>query len=210
MRKLTKKERFNEKVLSKYNIYNSIFSTLPYENIYNTGYMLPLFSELCSSSYEKNMDPESIVESFFNQYCKDYSEKDKFSLLFKFIQYVERQIVLFDAIEDAAFPEINNLDGIGTLRGIKELVESLDKKNDLKQFLSRAKVRPVLTAHPTQFYPGSVLGIITDLTFSVKKNDIQEIKNLLSQLAMTPFFKNKKPTPYDEAVKTNRVFLCYF
>ena len=64
MRKLTKKERFNEKVLSKYNIYNSIFSTLPYENIYNTGYMLPLFSELCKSSYEKNMDPESIVESF--------------------------------------------------------------------------------------------------------------------------------------------------
>ena len=117
MRKLTKKERFNEKVLSKYNIYNSIFSTLPYENIYNTGYMLPLFSELCKHSYEKNMDPESIVENFFNQYCKEYSEKDKFSLLFKFIQYVERQIVLFDAIEDAAFPEINNLDGIGTLRG---------------------------------------------------------------------------------------------
>ena len=200
MRKLSKKERFNEKVLSKYNIYNSIFSTLPYENIYNTGYMLPLFSELCKHSYEKNMDPESIVESFFNQYCKEYSEKDKFSLLFKFIQYVERQIVLFDAIEDAAFPEINNLDGIGTLRGIKELVESLDKKNDLKKFLTKAKVRPVLTAHPTQFYPGSVLGIITDLTFSVKKNDIEEIKNLLSQLAMTPFFKNKKPTPYDEAV----------
>ena len=200
MRKLTKKERFNEKVLSKYNIYNSIFSTLPYENIYNTGYMLPLFSELCKSSYEKNMDPESIVESFFSQYCNEFSEKDKFSLLFKFIQYVERQIVLFDAIEDAAFPEINNLDGIGTLRGIKELVESLDKKNDLKKFLMKAKVRPVLTAHPTQFYPGSVLGIITDLTFSVKKNDIQEIKNLLSQLAMTPFFKNTKPTPYDEAV----------
>ena len=200
MRKLTKKERFNEKVLSKYNIYNSIFSTLPYENIYNTGYMLPLFSELCKSSYEKNMDPESIVESFFSQYCNEYSEKDKFSLLFKFIQYVERQIVLFDAIEDAAFPDINNLDGIGTLRSIKELVESLDKKNDLKKFLMKAKVRPVLTAHPTQFYPGSVLGIITDLTFSVKKNDIEEIKNLLSQLAMTPFFKNKKPTPYDEAV----------
>ena len=159
MRKLSKKERFNEKVLSKYNIYNSIFSTLPYENIYNTGYMLPLFSELCKHSYEKNMDPESIVENFFNQYCKEYSEKDKFSLLFKFIQYVERQIVLFDAIEDAAFPEINNLDGIGTLRGIKELVESLDKKNDLKKFLTKAKVRPVLTAHPTQFYPGSELGL---------------------------------------------------
>ena len=200
MRKLTKKERFNEKFLSNFNFYIIFFSTLPYENIYNTGYMLPLFSELCKSSYEKNMDPESIVESFFSQYCKEYSEKDKFSLLFKFIQYVERQIVLFDAIEDAAFPEINNLDGIGTLRGIKELVESLDKKNDLKKFLTKAKVRPVLTAHPTQFYPGSVLGIITDLTFSVKKNDIQEIKNLLSQLAMTPFFKNKKPTPYDEAV----------
>ena len=158
--------------------------------IYTTLDICFRYSLNCVRTVMKKYGSESIVE-VFNLYCSEYSEKDKFSLLFKFIQYVERQIVLFDAIEDAAFPEINNLDGIGTLRGIKELVESLDKKNDLKKFLTKAKVRPVLTAHPTQFYPGSVLGIITDLTFSVKKNDIQEIKNLLSQLAMTPFLKIK-------------------
>jgi phosphoenolpyruvate carboxylase len=31
-------------------------------------------------------------------------EKDKIDLMFRFIQYIERQIVLFDAVEDAAFP----------------------------------------------------------------------------------------------------------
>ena len=74
------------------------------------------------------------------------------------------------------------------------------KKTELKKYLNKFKVRPVLTAHPTQFYPGSVLGIITDLSEAVRKNDHVEIKNLLSQLGKTPFFKNKKPTPYDEAV----------
>ena len=66
--------------------------------------------------------------------------------------------------------------------------------------MSKFKVRPVLTAHPTQFYPGSVLGIITDLTKAVKDNNLNEIKVLLAQLGKTPFFKNKKPSPYDEAV----------
>tara|TARA_X000000950_G_scaffold241315_1_gene294876 strand:- start:2960 stop:5533 length:2574 start_codon:yes stop_codon:yes gene_type:complete len=200
MRKLTKKERFSEKVLSKFNIYNSIFSTLPYESISDTGQLLPLFNEVCNNGFKQKKDPKYIVESFFSKYCNDYSEKEKISLLFKFIQYVERQVVLFDAIEDAAFSEINNMDGVGTLRNLKELVETSNKKNELKKYLNRFKVKPVLTAHPTQFYPGSVLGIITDLSAAVKENNHVEIKNLLSQLGKTPFFKNKKPTPYDEAV----------
>ena len=52
MRKLTKKERFNEKVLSKFHIYNSIFSTLSYESIANTGQLLPLFTEVCNAGYK--------------------------------------------------------------------------------------------------------------------------------------------------------------
>ena len=32
-----------------------------------------------------------------------------------------------------------------------------------------------------------------------RSNDLTKIKNLLSQLGITPFFKTKKPTPYDEA-----------
>ena len=200
MRKLTKKERFNDKVLSRYQVYNSIFSTLPYESIANTGVMLPLFEKICIEGYENNNNPSEIVENFFESYLKDSNEKEKITLLFRFIQYIERQVVLFDAVEDASFSQINNLDGVGTLRSLKEEVESKNKKPELKKYLSKFKVRPVLTAHPTQFYPGSVLGIITDLTKAVKKNDLALIKILLSQLGKTPFFKNKKPSPYDEAV----------
>ena len=200
MRKLTKKERFNDKVLSRYQVYNSIFSTLPYESIANTGVMLPLFEKICIEGYENNNNPSEIVGNFFESYLKDSNEKEKITLLFRFIQYIERQVVLFDAVEDASFSQINNLDGVGTLRSLKEEVESKNKKSELKKYLSKFKVRPVLTAHPTQFYPGSVLGIITDLTKAVKKNDLALIKILLSQLGKTPFFKNKKPSPYDEAV----------
>ena len=200
MREITKKERFNDKVLSRFNLYNSIFSTLPYESIANTGVMLPLFEAECVKGYEKNLNPSQIVENFFNLYMNQTVESEKISLLFRFIQYIERQVVLFDAVEDASFSLINNLDGRGTLRSLKEEVESKNKKPELKKYLSTFKVRPVLTAHPTQFYPGSVLGIITDLTEAVKINDLAQIKVLLSQLGKTPFFKNKKPTPYDEAV----------
>jgi phosphoenolpyruvate carboxylase len=200
VRELTKKERFNDKVLSRFNLYNSIFSTLPYESIAKTGVMLPLFERICIDGYKKSNNPTKIVNDFFATYMSGSDDPEKVSLLFRFIQYIERQVVLFDAVEDASFSQINNLDGRGTLRSLKEEVESKNKKSELKKYLSKFKIRPVLTAHPTQFYPGSVLGIITDLTSAVKNNNLAEIKVLLSQLGKTPFFKNKKPTPYDEAV----------
>ena len=200
MNKLTKKERFQESVLSRFHVYNSIFATLPYESISDTGNLLPIFTEHCKLGYSKKLDPKKIVQDFFSKYCDGYSKDEEISLIFRFIQYIERQVVLFDAIEDASFTQVNNMGGVGTLRNLKELVESSNKKKELKKYLRSFKIKPVLTAHPTQFYPGSVLGIITDLANSIEKNDLTEIKNLLSQLGKTPFFKQKKPTPYDEAV----------
>ncbi|WP_395062745.1 phosphoenolpyruvate carboxylase, partial [Flavobacterium sp.] len=114
--------------------------------------------------------------------------------------YVERQIVLFDAIEDAAFPVVNNMEGKGSLRDIKELADTKELKEELILFLNNFNIRTVLTAHPTQFYPGSVLGIITDLTAAVRENDLTKIKQLLAQLGKTPFIKKEKPSPFDEAV----------
>jgi len=200
MNKLTKKERFQENVLSRFHVYNSIFATLPYDSISDTGNLLPIFTEHCKLGYSKKLDPKKIVQDFFSKYCEGYSKDEEISLIFRFIQYIERQVVLFDAIEDASFTQVNNMGGVGTLRNLKELVESSNKKKELKKYLRSFKIKPVLTAHPTQFYPGSVLGIITDLSNSIEKNDLTEIKNLLSQLGKTPFFKQKKPTPYDEAV----------
>ena len=195
-----KLERFKQNVLSKFQIYNSIFMTLPFDQITKTGVLLPLFHETCEKGYAAGDNPTTIVETFFKKYQARRTKKSQIKLLFRFIQYIERQVVLFDAIEDAAFPVINNMDGIGTLRSLKEKAFSDNKIEDLKAYLNEFKVRIVLTAHPTQFYPGSVLGIITDLTEAIQDNDIERINNLLAQLGKTPFFKHKKPTPYDEAV----------
>jgi len=193
-------ERFNQNVLSKYHIYNSVFITLPFDAIDNTGVLLPLFSEVCENGFKKEWNPNQIFDFFSEKYLDDQSEENKISLMFRFIQYVERQVVLFDAIEDAAFPVVNNLEGKGSLRYIKERADSEDVLSELKALLQNFNVRTVLTAHPTQFYPGSVLGIITDLTEAIRQNNLIVIKQLLSQLGKTPFIKKEKPTPYDEAV----------
>ena len=199
MNSRTKLERFESSVLSKFKLYDSIFSTLPYSKITNTATLLPLFAASCVDGYENGEDPKTIVEGFFSRYFPDFSNAQQTDLLFRFIQFIERRVVLFDAVEDAAFSRINNMSGIGTLRNLKEEAQSKQKTFELKELLQEINVRPVLTAHPTQFYPGSVLGIITDLGKSIQKNDSQEIKLLLAQLGRTPFFKKKKPTPLDEA-----------
>ena len=195
-----KLSRFKQNVLSKYQIYNSIFMTLPFDTITKTGVLLPLFHETCKKGFANGDDPTTIVNTFFKKYQARRNEASQINLLFRFIQYIERQVVLFDAVEDAAFPIVNNMEGIGTLRNLKESAISENRFEALKNYLEEFKVRIVLTAHPTQFYPGSVLGIITDLTEAIKQNNLKEISNLFAQLGKTPFFKREKPTPYDEAV----------
>jgi phosphoenolpyruvate carboxylase len=197
---LPKIERFNQDVLSKYHIYNSVFITLPFDSIDNTGVLLPLFTETCETGFRKQETPKEIFDFFSNKYLTNASEKEKIDLMFRFIQYIERQIVLFDAIEDAAFPAVNNMEGRGSLRDIKEKTDAKEKNEELIEFLENFNVRTVLTAHPTQFYPGPVLGIINDLTDAIRLNDLLKIKQLLAQLGKTPFIQNEKPNPYDEAV----------
>lgn len=197
---LPKIERFNQDVLSKYHIYNSVFITLPFDSIDNTGVLLPLFTETCETGFKKQETPKEIVDFFSNKFLNNTSEDEKIDLMFRFIQYIERQIVLFDAIEDAAFPEVNNMEGRGSLRDIKEKSDAKEKDDELVEFLESFNVRTVLTAHPTQFYPGPVLGIINDLTEAIRQNDLLQIKQLLAQLGKTPFIQKEKPNPYDEAV----------
>ncbi|WP_029270353.1 phosphoenolpyruvate carboxylase [Flavobacterium sp. KJJ] len=197
---LPKIERFNKDVLSKYHIYNSVFITLPFDSIDNTGVLLPLFTETCETGFKKQETPKEIFDFFSQKYLNNASETEKIDLMFRFIQYIERQIVLFDAIEDAAFPEVNNMEGRGSLRDIKEKSDAKEKDDELIEFLENFNVRTVLTAHPTQFYPGPVLGIINDLTEAIRLNDLLQIKQLLAQLGKTPFIQNEKPNPYDEAV----------
>ena len=197
---LPKIERFNRDVLSKYHIYNSVFITLPFDSVDNTGVLLPLFTDICEKGFKKQQTPKEIVDFFSAKYLNNATEQEAIDLMFRFIQYIERQIVLFDAIEDAAFSSVNNMEGRGSLRDIKEKTDAKNKQKELIAFLENFNVRTVLTAHPTQFYPGPVLGIINDLTAAIRKNDLIQIKQLLSQLGKTPFIQNEKPNPFDEAI----------
>ncbi len=200
MARKPKIERFNEKILSRFQIYNSLFLTLPFKAIKQTSLLMPLFSEHCRNQYEINNNPHDIVNSFFNLYAPDFDLEQQLDLLFNFIQYIERQVVLFDAIEDAGFSYVNNMHGRGTLRNMKEEASNKQLGNALSEYIKRFKVRIVLTAHPTQFYPDNVLVIMNELSRAISEDDLDSVKKLLVQLGKTPFYKKEKPSPYDEAI----------
>ena len=200
MARKPKIERFNEKILSRFQIYNSLFLTLPFKTIKQTSLLMPLFSEHCRKQYEINNNPRDIVNSFFNLYAPDFDSEQQLDLLFNFIQYIERQVVLFDAIEDAGFSYVNNMHGRGTLRNMKEEASNKQLGDALSEYIKRFKVRIVLTAHPTQFYPDNVLVIMNELSKAISEDDLDSVKKLLVQLGKTPFYKKEKPSPYDEAI----------
>lgn len=182
----------------KYQVYNSIFLTLNFENIRQTGIELPLFQEFVKSGLEQGLNPKQIIEAYFKQQgiAPAYQE----AWLFRFIQYVERQVVLIDALEEAAFDKLNDLQGEGTLHHFLSKVSDAGKEQELQKVLEDFRIKIVLTAHPTQFYPGNVLGIIHDLTEAFAEDNLHDIRILLEQLGQTPFFVKEKPTPFDEAV----------
>jgi len=197
----SKKTVFKNEVTTKFELYNSLFLTLPFYSVKNTGLALPYFFNHCEEGIEQHQRPDDIISSFFTKQNGVTNQKEIIDLLFRFIQYIERQVVLFDAVEDAAFTSINGAEEANSLSSLMN--KALQDENLYKQIqdsLSEFKLRLVLTAHPTQFYPGPVLGIMTDLTDAIKTNDVTGINLLLQQLGKTPFFKKEKPTPVDEAI----------
>ncbi|TXH23167.1 MAG: phosphoenolpyruvate carboxylase [Chitinophagaceae bacterium] len=190
---------FKNEVGTKFQLYNSLFTSLPFLKIERTGILLSLLANNCEEGYKVGMSPIEIIDDFFTRHTQKSDLKSKADFLFRFIQYAERQVVLFDAIEDAAYKQINDLSGAGTMKQLIAEVQQSNKDEELIAILKDFCVRLVLTAHPTQFYPGEVLGIIHDLSKALLKNDTGEVNLLLQQLGKTPFFKQQKPTPYDEA-----------
>jgi phosphoenolpyruvate carboxylase len=193
-------EHFQNDIAIKFQLYNSLFLSLPFVKIEKTGILLSVLLNQCEEGYLENKHPIQIIDSFFSGHTKISDELEKLDLLFRFVQYIERQIVLFDALEDAAYDKINDLKGPGTIKQLETRLFAYDYSPEEKQKLDNFCVRLVLTAHPTQFYPGSVLGIINDLAISLRQNDTESINLLLQQLGKTPFLNKQKPTPYDEAV----------
>jgi len=193
-------EQFQNDVAIKFQLYNSLFLSLPFVKVEKTGILLSLLLSQCEEGFEAGLQVPEIIETFFHKHTLVTSESEKADFMFKAIQYIERQVVLFDALEDAAYSKMNDLKGPGTLKHLETKFASYDYSDKDKKTLEDFCVRLVLTAHPTQFYPGSVLGIINDLTIALKTNDTENINLLLQQLGKTPFLNKEKPSPYDEAV----------
>ena len=193
-------QQFKNQVGLKFQLYNSLFTALPFHRIERTGILLSLLLTNCEDGFKKNMSPAEILEDFFKRHTSYQTEQEQLDLLFRFVQYAERQIVLFDALEDAAFKEVNDMQGSGTMKQLISDAVNSDKEKVLNDKLSDYEIRLVLTAHPTQFYPGSVLGIINDLAKALAENNTAQINTYLQQLGKTAFLKRQKPTPFDEAV----------
>ncbi len=193
-------QHFKNLIGLKFQLYNSLFTSLPFHRIEKTGILLSLLLNNCEEGYKKKQSPTEILEDFFSKHTIYKQPQERLDLLFRFIQYIERQVVLFDALEDAGFKEVHDTGGVGTLKHLESEVIEQHKQDELKEKLKTFAIRLVLTAHPTQFYPGSVLGIINDLSNALAENNAVQINMFLQQLGKTPFFKKQKPTPYDEAM----------
>lgn len=198
-------KKYRQVVATHYHLYNSLFLNLPFEDVMQTGTLLPLLGRACETGFANHKTPAEIINGFFNDYAAETSPQDRFKMLFQFIQYIERQVVLFDALEEAAFEQLNDLNGSGTITALLAQAAASDALPQLREKLSHFSVRLVLTAHPTQFYPGAVLAIINDLEEAARNNDVDEINLLLQQLAKTAFFKREKPSPLSEAIS-----LCWY
>ena len=192
-------DTYQKEVELKYQLYNSLFLTLPLDAVEQTGLLLPLLDQACNQGLEAGMNPAEIIDGFFRTHRPQFTELQKEQFLFKVIQYVERQVVLIDALEDSAYAAIHKTAELDRLRELTECCARDKREQELQRLLNHFGVRIILTAHPTQFYPGQVLAIITDLTAAITNNDVDQVRVLLQQLGNTPFFKQKKPSPYDEA-----------
>ncbi|MFS4469460.1 phosphoenolpyruvate carboxylase [Maribacter sp. 2210JD10-5] len=199
MQQLERLEEFKKSVQNKFNVYNSLFLNLPYRNIENVGMLIPLLMDQSEKGLKSGLNPKEILEGFFKNYAEVASEKDQIDFMFRIIQYVERQVVLYDSVEDAAFPKLHKHSSSLSLKDYFQLVEKNKSWDKIADKLDSFSARIVLTAHPTQFYTPAILDIITNLRSLILEDKIDEIDVALQQLGLTSLINAKKPTPLDEA-----------
>ena len=124
-------QQFKNLVGIKFQLYNSLFTSLPFHRIERTGILLSLLLTNIEDGFKNKKSPSEIIEEFFDKHTTYKTEQERMDLLFRFVQYAERQVVLFDALEDAAFGHVNDMHGTGTLHHLKTEIESDGKSKEL-------------------------------------------------------------------------------
>lgn len=199
MSQIERLKEFKKSVQKKFNIYNTLFLNIPYTDMENIGTLVPLLFQQCEKGLKAGKNPSEILERFFTKYAGITSEKERIDFMFRIIQYVERQVVLYDSVEDAAFPKLHAHTLSLSIRDYFQLANKNERADELLKKLETFSARIVLTAHPTQFYTPAVLGIINRLRTLIPENELDEIDLIMQQLGLTTLVNRKKPTPLDEA-----------
>jgi phosphoenolpyruvate carboxylase len=101
---------FEKEVKKKFDVYNSLFLNLPFRKVSNIGMLIPLLQQCCKQGLDSGRDPLDILDSFFSNHTNITTEEEKIQFMFHVIRYVERQVVLYDSVEDAAFEQLVKLD----------------------------------------------------------------------------------------------------
>ncbi|NNE27911.1 MAG: phosphoenolpyruvate carboxylase [Saprospiraceae bacterium] len=195
----------NLSIQKKFEIYNALFLKLSYKGANDYGHLIPILAAVAHQKLNEGLNPIDVLDHFYDDY-KDIIGIGKLEFMFKVIQYVERQIVLFDSIEDSISPYDLEDQNRLLIENQMSNFQNEDALLELFNYLNSFSVRIVLTAHPTQFYRQPVLDIISKLRISVKENDIQTIDALLHQLGLTTLVNSKSPTPLQEA--QNIIHIC--
>ena len=192
-------EVFKKTVNNTFNVYNSLFLNLPYRNIENVGMLIPLLLDQSKKGLDAGKNPQQILEVFFKDYAGLTTEESQIDFMFRIIQFVERQVVLYDSVEDAAFPKLHKHSSSLSIKDYFQIIDKNKNWDEVAEKLSNFSARIILTAHPTQFYTPAVLDIMADLRKLILENNITEIDKSLQQLGLTSLLNSKKPTPLDEA-----------
>ena len=103
----TRQAQFEKEVTTKFNIYNSLFLSLPFSTVSNIGMLIPLLLRESKLGLAQGQNPADILAAFFDKHTLLQTEKERIDFMFSVIQYVERQVVLYDSVEDAAFSDLH-------------------------------------------------------------------------------------------------------
>ena len=132
---MREKKDYRSVVSHPYQVFNGIFLTLPLDGIRQTGLRVPLLQEACEMGLERGDAPHDILTAFLLGQGKSDAEEGA-ALLFRIIQYIERQVVLVDALEDARYAQLNDMGGAESLQSLMQRVRRHGLEEDMRAMLA--------------------------------------------------------------------------
>ena len=70
-------QEFKNLVGIKFQLYNSLFTSLPFHRIEKTGIFLSLLLTYCEEGYHKKQSPVQIIEEFFSKHNPEGTDREK-------------------------------------------------------------------------------------------------------------------------------------